>query len=78
MDGGGVNRKRRLHDEMQTAIRPDEQRKILTILTRSRHVVDSLCIFKQGVHLKHLSAGAPGFGVKITEEKSNHPERQVV
>jgi hypothetical protein len=63
--GGRVNRKWRFHDEVQTAIRPDEQRKILTIVTQTRHVEDSLRIFKQGVHLKHLSAGTPGFGVKF-------------
>jgi hypothetical protein len=57
MDRGGVNREFRFHDEMETAIRPDEQRKILPILTRSGYLEDSLCVFKQGVHLKHLSAG---------------------
>jgi hypothetical protein len=78
MDGGGVNRKWRFHDEMQTAIRRREQRKILTIPARSRHVEDSLCIFKQGVRFKHLSAGRPGFGRKIPEEKANHPGPQSV
>jgi hypothetical protein len=77
MDRGGVNREWRFHDEMQPAIRPDKQRKILTLLARSRHIEDSLCIFKQGVHLKHLSAGTPALH-KIPEENSNHRDARIV
>jgi hypothetical protein len=61
MDRRGLNREWRFHDEMQPAIRPDQQREILIVPARPRHVEDSLYIFEQGVHLKHLSAGTPGF-----------------
>jgi hypothetical protein len=63
------NRKWRLHDEMQDAIRPDEQREILVVAIQivasrgpgdSGNLEDSLCVLKQRVHAGHLSA-AIGF-----------------
>jgi hypothetical protein len=77
MSRGGVNREWRFHDEMQAAIRPDQQRKILIVIARPRDIEDSLGIFEQGIHLKHLSAGTRALH-KIPEENSNHRRAQIV
>jgi hypothetical protein len=68
MDRRPFDRKWRFHDEMQYAIRPDQQGKILIVFTvaglgagGAGNVEDSLRVFEQGVHAKYLSAGLPAF-----------------
>ena len=69
---GALNRKWRFHDEVQHAIRPDQQRKILIVVHACPgHIEDAPGVFEQGVHVKHLSAGIRFFSEMA---KKTHPQ----
>jgi hypothetical protein len=60
---------------MKPAIRPDQQGKVLTVLTVGAgpgdilsNLEDSLCVFNQGSHTEYLSAAI----AEISEENANH------
>jgi hypothetical protein len=64
---GSLYRKWRFHDEMQAAIRRDQQREVLIASivavsgAGSGDIEDPLRVFEQEVHARYLSAGISGF-----------------
>ena len=65
---------------MQSAIGPDQERKILILTVVSSipggsgHIEDSLRVFQQGVHTNYLSAAI----LEISEEIANRRSPQIV